>query len=88
MQLRKSIGASKHIPTTSDVVNYNTITNASFISLKSGIHATGVTSDPASEKYLAEHRPGGGGTVPATHCASGFCAQIPANVTIPVIEGE
>jgi hypothetical protein len=63
MQLRKSIWASKaHSKQTSVVVNYNTITNASFILLKSEIHATSETSGLASKKYLAEGRQGGGGT--------------------------
>ena len=59
------------------------------------------TSDPASKKYLAEQssrrrrycergRDSLNSHViymlPAAHGASGFCAQIPANVMIPVIE--
>jgi hypothetical protein len=65
MQLRKSIWASKAHPATSDVVNYNTITNASFILLKSEIHATSETSGLASKKSLTEHHQGGGGTASA-----------------------
>src|SRR5260370_13841090 len=55
-------GLQKHIPPTSDVVNYNTITNASFILLKSEIQATSETSGLASKKYSAERRQAEGGT--------------------------
>src|SRR5260370_32808166 len=62
-------GLQKHIPATSDVVNYNTITNASFILVRSEIRATSVTSGLASEKYLAERRQGGGGSASANTTA-------------------